>query len=261
MSGPLLAFTQSTTLAPSTEEFDDLSFSLVGRFTVLAIFEVGFCLYRGACMAGLCVHDPVVTGAYCSMNCRVGHVDCPSGYDCRVSPISNTPHLCTLTHDPSAYVGLYCDASTTACASQGACVTEAGLHTCAPTAVTASEGVRASPTTAPCAARRRPARAGTPAPRSSPTRPAHRPANTASRAADRLVGALPSSVASRRSRRLVLSTPREAPEGCRPRDRMPKARTRTCGSVRAQRASGARGREATAGGRETSGVRDVLGRR
>jgi hypothetical protein len=93
---------------------------------------MSFCLYRGACMAGLCVHDPVVTGAYCSMNCRVGHVDCPSGYDCRVSPISNNPHLCTLTHDPSAYVGLYCDASTTACTSQGACVTEAGLHTCAP---------------------------------------------------------------------------------------------------------------------------------
>lgn len=97
---------------------------------------MSFCLYRsGACMAALCVHDPVVTGAYCSMSCRVGHVDCPSGYDCRVNPLDDTSdltRLCTLTHDPSAYVGLYCDASTTACTSDGACVTEAGLHTCAP---------------------------------------------------------------------------------------------------------------------------------
>lgn len=38
LSGPLLAFTQGTTLAPSTYEFDQFRVELVGRFSVLALF-------------------------------------------------------------------------------------------------------------------------------------------------------------------------------------------------------------------------------
>ena len=38
VSGPLLAFTQSTTLAPSTYQFDRFEVALVGRFSVLALF-------------------------------------------------------------------------------------------------------------------------------------------------------------------------------------------------------------------------------
>jgi hypothetical protein len=36
--GPLLAFTQSTTLAPSTDQFNQFQLALVGRFSVLALF-------------------------------------------------------------------------------------------------------------------------------------------------------------------------------------------------------------------------------
>jgi hypothetical protein len=38
ISGPLLAFTQSTTLGPSTYEFNQFQLALVGRFSVLALF-------------------------------------------------------------------------------------------------------------------------------------------------------------------------------------------------------------------------------
>ena len=38
LSGPLLAFTESTTLAPSTYEFNQFQLALVGRFSVLALF-------------------------------------------------------------------------------------------------------------------------------------------------------------------------------------------------------------------------------
>jgi hypothetical protein len=38
LSGPLLAFTPSTTLAPSTYEFNQFQLALVGRFSVLALF-------------------------------------------------------------------------------------------------------------------------------------------------------------------------------------------------------------------------------
>jgi hypothetical protein len=38
ISGPLLAFTQSTTFGPSTSEFKQFQLALVGRFSVLALF-------------------------------------------------------------------------------------------------------------------------------------------------------------------------------------------------------------------------------
>lgn len=38
LSGPLLAFTQSTVLSSSTDQFDQVQIALVGRFSVLALF-------------------------------------------------------------------------------------------------------------------------------------------------------------------------------------------------------------------------------
>ena len=93
-----------------------------------------FCEDRSSatCMDMLCVHDPVAPNDYCSMHCRPTRVPCPAGYDCRVSPVFNDGYICTKTQAPDAYVGLPCDASTSFCLNAPPCVTDAGLHTCAP---------------------------------------------------------------------------------------------------------------------------------
>ena len=97
------------------------------------MFAQTFCEDRASttCMDRLCVHDPVAPNDYCSMHCRPSHVPCPDGYDCRGSPVFNDGYICTKTQPPGAYVGLPCDHGTSFC-SGSPCVTDAGLHTCAP---------------------------------------------------------------------------------------------------------------------------------